>query len=112
VLLDALLERGLAPVVRGVSRAGELPDVGAAPAAILIGSQSAKEATTAGLLDADVDWVRRADAAGVTILGIGHGARALARAFGGSLSPAERPLRGWSLVDTAVPHLISAGPWR
>jgi GMP synthase-like glutamine amidotransferase len=72
---------------------------------------SAEEAAAAGYLSAEVDWVRRADRAGATLLGLGHGARVLALAFGGLLSTAQRPLRGWAMVDTEIPHVLAAGPW-
>ena len=49
--------------------------------------------------------------AGAAVLGLGHGARALALAFGGRLRPADRPIRGWVMVETSIPHLIAAGPW-
>lgn len=110
-LLDVLVELGIAPAVQGVGRPQDLPEPGSVGAAILVGSQSIDEAVASGCLEAELDWIRRLDAAGATILGIGHGARALACAFGGMLSLAARPIRGWVMVDTTIPHLIAAGPW-
>jgi len=94
-----------------VAPAEDLPDPGASPLAILVGSEPLDEARGDGRLQAELDWIRRADAAGIAILGVGHGARALALAFGGDAARAERPLRGWTLVDTSVPHLVPTGPW-
>lgn len=110
-LLEVLRVLGIAPQVRGVSGAGDFPEPGSVHAAILIGTQSAEDAVAAGWLEAELDWVRRADEAGAALLGIGHGARLLAVAFGGRLIPSRRPLRGWALVDTEIPHLVAAGPW-
>jgi GMP synthase-like glutamine amidotransferase len=45
------------------------------------------------------------------VLGIGHGARAIAIAFGGAVEPALRPHLGWAMVSTSVPHQVAAGPW-
>ena len=110
-LLDVLVERGIAPVMRGVSCAGDFPEPGTVHAAILVGSQSFEAAATTGYLDAELEWIRRVDDAGATLLGVGHGARALAAALGGRLDPAQRPIRGWVMVDTVIPHLIATGPW-
>jgi GMP synthase (glutamine-hydrolysing) len=110
-LLDVLVERGMEPVVRSVSRGDELPDPGSVRAAILVGSDRVGDAAVAGYLDAELEWLGRADDAGAAVLGIGHGARALALAFGGLVEPADHPLRGWVMVDTSIPHRIATGPW-
>ncbi|HEX4011656.1 MAG TPA: hypothetical protein VHX62_16665 [Solirubrobacteraceae bacterium] len=110
-MLDVLVERGVAPVMRGVSCAGDFPEPGSVHAVVIVGSQSFDEAAAVGYLDAELEWIRRVDEAGATLFGVGHGARALAAAFGGRVSPAERPIRGWVMVDTAIPHLIATGPW-
>jgi GMP synthase (glutamine-hydrolysing) len=110
-LLGVLLEWGLTPQVCQVAGAGDLPEPSRIDAAILIGSQSAAEAEATGYHDAECDWVRRVDLAGGKLLGVGQGARLLAVALGGRLSSAEHPLRGWAMVDTAIPHLIPPGPW-
>ncbi|MFZ1996420.1 MAG: hypothetical protein WAU75_20080 [Solirubrobacteraceae bacterium] len=109
-LVDVLLAHGLDPAV--VTANGEsLPDPGASPLAVLVGADPLGDARTGGWLEREVEWIRRADEAGTALLGIGHGARALALAFGGSVAPAEHPLRGWVLVETIVPHVIATGPW-
>jgi GMP synthase-like glutamine amidotransferase len=91
--------------------ADSLPDPGSAPLAILAGHDRVSDARARGDLTRDVDWIRRSDEAGTAVLGIGHGARVLAVALGGAVQPAPRPLRGWTMMDTTVPHLIAGGPW-
>ena len=59
----------------------------------------------------ELDWLRRADAAGVPVLGICFGAQALCVAFGGKVEKMDREEAGWKLVDTADPDLVPAGPW-
>jgi GMP synthase-like glutamine amidotransferase len=110
-LLDVLIEAGLTPELSQIRCADDLPEPALVDVAILIGSQSAAEARDSGHHEADCDWVRRVDEAGGMLLGVGHGARLLAVALGGRLSLAEHPLRGWAMVDTAIPHLIPPGPW-
>ena len=108
--VDVLLAHDLDVAVT-VAQGDSLPDPGASPLAILVGSEPLSVARASGRLQAELDWIRRADAAGTALLGVGHGARALALAFGGDATRAERPLRGWAMVDTTVPHLVPTGPW-
>ena len=35
----------------------------------------------------------------------------LGAALGGQVIPADRPIRGWVMVDTSLPHLVPTGPW-
>jgi GMP synthase-like glutamine amidotransferase len=62
-------------------------------------------------IDAELDWLRAADAAGVPVLGVCFGAQALSAAFGGHVEAAEHKEIGWTMVDTVDPGLIPAGPW-
>ena len=110
-LVDALIDHGLDPVAVSGNEGDPLPDPASAPLAILAGHDRLTDAHAQGRLSREVDWVRRADEAGTAVLGIGYGARVLALALGGAIQPAPRPLRGWTMVDTAVPHLIAGGPW-
>jgi GMP synthase-like glutamine amidotransferase len=110
-LLGVLAERGLEPVVTHVGDRGRLPEPETLRIAMLLGADRFGDAADRVWLDAELDWLRRADAVGTPIFGIGHGARALASALGGGVEPISRGHRGWALVETSVPHVIPAGPW-
>jgi GMP synthase-like glutamine amidotransferase len=86
-LLATLLEHQLIPVVAPADPPAELPDPAGTRFAVLTGSERFADVAGREYLDRQVDWVRQADAEGTTVLGLGHGARVLALAFGGSVDP-------------------------
>jgi GMP synthase-like glutamine amidotransferase len=110
-LLGMLAQRGF-DVVAARSHIGEdLPDPLSVHAAIVVGAARYSDALRDGSLEAELEWLRQVDAAGGSVLGVGHGARALAVALGGGVEAADRPIRGWVMVDTLVPHRVPTGPW-
>lgn len=111
-LLGVLAERGLEPVVVSAGeRSEKLPDPQWVNVAILAGSHRYRGPAGHEWLARELDWLRQADEAGTAVLGIGHGARAMAAAFGGRVEAAPRPNRGWTMLSTSVPHIVAAGPW-
>jgi GMP synthase-like glutamine amidotransferase len=59
----------------------------------------------------ELAWLRRADEAGVPILGICFGAQALCVVSGGRVETAPRKEIGWFAVNTVAPELVPPGPW-
>jgi GMP synthase-like glutamine amidotransferase len=62
-------------------------------------------------IGAEVDFLRRAAAAEVPVLGICFGGQALAAALGGEVFAAERATIAWLDVETANADLVPSGPW-
>jgi len=92
---------------------GPLPDLDGAEHVIVLGAVwSVYDREQIGhWIDAELDWLRAADAAGVPVLGICFGAQALCAAMGGRVEAAARPEIGWTMIETSAPDLIEPGPW-
>jgi GMP synthase (glutamine-hydrolysing) len=111
LLLDVLQARGLPRRTVRMDRGERLPDPSSIALAVVLGSDESADDTRSRWIAAEIDWLRRADQAGTTILGLGFGAQALALALGGGVAPASRPARGWRRVSTTEPQTIAPGPW-
>jgi len=59
----------------------------------------------------EIDWLRDAVDRGMPVLGICFGGQLLARALGGTVSPAPRGEIGWTSVWSDQPSLVGEGPW-
>ncbi|MGA1074917.1 MAG: type 1 glutamine amidotransferase [Ilumatobacteraceae bacterium] len=59
----------------------------------------------------ELEFLRRADAAGVPVLGICFGSQALAAAHGGRVVKADRPQVGWHPLTPRPDAPQFAGPW-
>lgn len=59
----------------------------------------------------EIAWLRDAVDTGMPVLGICFGGQLLARALGGSVSPAPRGEIGWTSVWSDEPTLVGEGPW-
>jgi len=92
---------------------GPLPDLGGVAHIVLLGYTGSvyDDGEARAWIDEQLAWLRRADAAGVPVLGICFGAQMLAAAFGGTVEHAGREEIGWVMVDSEAPELIPPGPW-
>lgn len=62
-------------------------------------------------MPAELEQLRKADAAGVPVLGICFGGQLVATAHGGSVALSPTPEIGWTEISTAAPDLVPEGPW-
>jgi GMP synthase-like glutamine amidotransferase len=93
-------------------REGPLPSLDGVGHVVVLGAAwSVYEDGIADWIDAELDWLRQADAAGIPVLGICFGAQALTVALGGQVEAAPRMEIGWVTVQTDDPGLIEPGPW-
>jgi GMP synthase-like glutamine amidotransferase len=110
---DAFEARGAELTVHRFPADGPLPPPDGIDHVVLLGATWSvyDPAPERSWIAGELAWLRRADAAGVPVLGICFGAQALAAAFGGSVTPAARKEIGWTLVETFDPAVIPPGPW-
>lgn len=106
LLNDVLAEHGFRPRTVRLDLGEPFPDPGGFHLAVTLGNSSARE-TAAG----EVEWLRRADLAGVAVLALGTGAQALAVALGGGVDAAPKSRHAWVWLSSATPGWIAAGPW-
>jgi GMP synthase-like glutamine amidotransferase len=107
---DAFAARGAQLAVHLVPGGGPLPALAGVDHAVVLGAASSVSDPD-DWIAAELGWLRRADAAGVPVLGICFGAQALCAALGGQVEAMERMEIGWTTVESAEPGLIPAGPW-
>jgi GMP synthase-like glutamine amidotransferase len=62
-------------------------------------------------LTPEIEWIRAAVSSGKPVLGICFGGQLIARAMGGSVSPAPKGEIGWTSIWSERPGLVSNGPW-
>jgi len=109
---DAFRARGAELVVHQFPKDGALPALDGADHIVVLGAAwSVYEERISDWIDAELDWLRAADAAGIPVLGICFGAQALTVALGGQAEAAPRSEVGWITVETLDPQLIEPGPW-
>jgi GMP synthase-like glutamine amidotransferase len=63
------------------------------------------------LVAAEMDFLSRAVAADVPVLGLCFGGQALAAVLGGEIRPALIHELGWHVIDSADPDVVPGGPW-
>ena len=96
----------------GVALDVDLGSPSAFDVVVAMGSiRSVYEVSTRPWIAAELDFLRRANANGVPVLGICFGAQALAASHGGRVVPAERPQVGWYALDPDDSSGLPGGPW-
>jgi GMP synthase-like glutamine amidotransferase len=107
--------RGIELDVLRVDRWEQLPAPGEYAFAVVLGSDASVASSVAGPVDGWVgrlvDWITRADLAGVPVFGICFGAQALAAALGGGARRLTSPEHAWLELSAQDPDLVPPGPW-
>ncbi|MEQ6902705.1 aminotransferase [Nocardioides sp. YIM 152588] len=90
----------------------DFPDFTEYDAVVALGAPwSAYDAGVASWVGPEIEQLRRADAAGVPVLGICFGGQLLAQTHGGSVGRSDHPEIGWVEVESDEPAIVPDGPW-
>lgn len=91
----------------------QFPDFTAFDAVVPMGAPwSAYDHDTVGTwVLPELEQLRRADEAGVPVLGICFGGQLLALAHGGTVTRSEKPEIGWYDVHSSAPEIVPDGDW-
>jgi GMP synthase-like glutamine amidotransferase len=112
-IADAFEARGAELAVHLVPDDGPLPALDGVDHVIVLGAVNSvnDEGPASVWIAGELAWLRRADAAGVPVLGICFGAQALCAALGGRVEAMEVKEIGWYTVESADQDAVPAGPW-
>src|SRR3954451_5935701 len=118
---ERFVERGfdltMHPVVPEVSFLApgvttEFPDFTSFDAVVPMGAPwSAYDGLIGSWVRPEIEQLRRADAAGVPVLGICFGGQLLAAAHGGSVIASSHPEIGWADIESDDDSLVPSGAW-
>ena len=108
---QAFAAHGASLAVHLFPKEGDLPAPEQASHIVVLGASFSVYDPDHPWIADELAWLRRADEAGVPLLGICFGAQAMSVAFGGRVTPAARKEIGWTMVSTYDPETIPAGPW-
>lgn len=111
LLTDWAAARMVALDVLRADRWERLPDPAHYSFAVALGSDASVVGELSGWVARLVQWLGRADSAGVPVLGICFGAQALAAALGGSVVRLQTPERAWIELGRRDSDWVAAGPW-
>lgn len=109
-IADAFEARGAALAVHLFPDDGPLPALDGVDHVVVLGAISSVNDPDPWI-EAELDWLRAVDRAGLPVLGICFGAQALCAALGGQVEAMGRKEIGWTLVDPFDHEIVPAGPW-
>jgi GMP synthase-like glutamine amidotransferase len=107
---DAFEARGAEVAVHLYPEQGALPAPDRVDHVVVLGADSSINDSDSWIAS-ELDWLREADDAGVSVFGICFGGLAICAAFGGRVETMARKEIGSVMVDSLDHRMIPAGPW-
>jgi GMP synthase-like glutamine amidotransferase len=110
---EAFESRGASLHVHLVPDDGPFPDLAGVDHIVVLGAANSvnDQGPASVWIAEELAWLRRADQAGVPVLGICFGAQALCAAFGGRIEAMTPHEVGWRMAEPAEGSPIEPGPW-
>ncbi len=111
VLADWAATRGIAVAVHRTDLDGERPELDGQPFIASLGSNNSPAHRDVPAVAEELDYISRAVARNIPVLGLCYGGQVLATVLGGTVQPAPEPELGWHPVQSAAPEVVPGGPW-
>jgi GMP synthase-like glutamine amidotransferase len=103
--------RGIPYETHRVDLDHRLPELDGQPFVASLGSDHSPRQSDVTDVTVELEYIGRAVARNVPVLGLCYGGQVLADVLGGSVEAAPEPELGWHMVQSASPQEIPEGPW-
>lgn len=103
--------RGLGYDVHRADLGEPLPELDGQLFIASLGSDHSPRDTHAQVVTAELEFVERAVAKDIPVLGLCYGGQVLAQVLGGEVEAAPAPELGWHRVESSAPEIVPPGPW-
>jgi GMP synthase-like glutamine amidotransferase len=103
--------RGLEYDIHRADRGEPLPELNGQLFIASLGSDRNPRETDFPVVRDELEFIERAVAQDIPVLGLCYGGQVLARVLGAEIEPAPAPELGWHTIESSVPEIVPPGPW-
>lgn len=103
--------RGLQYDIHRADRGEPLPELNGQLFIASLGSDRNPRETDIPAVKDELEFIERAVAMDIPVLGLCYGGQVLARVLGAQIEPAPEPELGWHTIESSAPQIVPPGPW-
>lgn len=103
--------RGIEYDIHRADRGEPLPELNGQLFIASLGSDRNPRETDMPVVRDELEFIERAVAQDIPVLGLCYGGQVLARVLGAEIEPAPAPELGWHTVESSAPEIVPGGPW-